>query len=165
MTHTLPTCLYLSVIRVSASASLHGEGGTLRSSESLSLVLRADSDTNIVLSTGQRLATVEIHLTLSKQWRTAQELDRDLTPDDVGFLVHNEGEHREPHVGGGALFLSSTAIANALLGVGTTGKVQFVLPSVPFSDKQTDPYVWGQGRPNKLRISHLDISISRDESS
>jgi hypothetical protein len=162
MTYALPTALYLSVLRVSANTSLHSDGGSLKSSESWSLVLRASPDTNVVLSTGQRLAAVDIHLTLSTKWRTAQELDRDLTPEDVGFLAHTEGERGEPFVHGGAL-LSSTAIVNALLGADTVGKVEIVLPTVPFEDKKNNPYVWGRNRPNMLRISHLEVSILRGE--
>jgi hypothetical protein len=122
------------------------------------LVLRAAPDTNIVLSTGQLLAAVDIHLSLSTKWRTAQELDPDLAPEDVGFLAHIEGERSEPFVHGSAL-LSGTKIVNALLGVGTVGKVKMVLPNVPFEDRKEHPYVWGRNRPRMLRIGHLEISV------
>ena len=162
MTYVFPTGLNLSVIRVSATVSLHVEGDAPRSSESFSLVLRASRETNIVLSTGQRLADVDIHFTLSTEWRNAQELDRDLTTDDVGFLTHSEGERGEPFVHGAALLLNTTVVAS-LLRVGMKGKVNVVLPTVPFSDGTDTPYVWGRSRPNTLRISHLGVSVVRDE--
>jgi hypothetical protein len=138
--------------------SLHVEADTPIASESFSLVLRASRDTNVVLSTGQRLADVDIHLTLSTKWRTAQALDRDLMIDDVGFLAHNEGERGAPFVHGGALLLNTTVVAS-LLCAGTTGKVRLVLPTVPFEKAKDAPYVWGRSRPNMLRISHLEVSV------
>ncbi len=157
MTYTIPTDLYLSVIRTSATMSLHMEGGTLRSEESFSLILRAAKDTNVVLSTGEKLADVDVHLTLSTKYRIAQELDRDLLIDDIGFLAHTEGELGRPFVHGSALLTNTTVVAS-LLSANTKGKVRLVLPSVPFEDGKDTPYVWGKNRPNMLRISHLYIS-------
>ena len=62
MTYTLPTDLYLSVDRTSATASTYVEDEAPKSSESWSLVLRASPDTNIVLSGWQRLADVDIQI-------------------------------------------------------------------------------------------------------
>ena len=162
MNLAFPTHLRLSVIQASATMSLHGEDGISKSSESFSLVLRATRDANIALSTGERLADVDVHLTLSTKWRTAQELDKDLTNEDVGFLAHTEGERGEPFVHGGAL-LSNTAVIAKLLSVGTDGTVTLVLPSVPITDKNDAPFEWGRNRPNMLRISHLEVSVLRGE--
>jgi len=157
-----PKYLRLSVVQAVATMSLHGEDGISNSSESFSLVLRATRDSDIALSTGERLANVDVHLTLSTKWRTAQELDRDLSNEDVGFLAHTEGERGEPFVHGGAL-LSNTTVIAALLSVGTHGTVTLVLPSVPITDKKDSPFVWGWNRPNMLRISHLEVSVLRGE--
>ncbi|UVS60028.1 MULTISPECIES: hypothetical protein [Nitrosomonas] len=97
--------------------SLHSESGNTISSESFSLVLRPAPDTNMVLSSGEQLGDIEIHLTLSTKWRTANELDRDLTDDDVGFLAHTQGERSEPFVHGAAL-LRDTTVVGALLSRG-----------------------------------------------
>jgi hypothetical protein len=163
MTYTIPTDLYLSVIRTSATMSLHMEGGTLRSEESFSLVLRASQGTNVVLSSGEKLADVDVHLTLSTKCRIAQELDRDLLIDDIGFLAHTEGELGKPFVHGCAL-LTDTAVVASLLSAGTKGRVSLVSPSVPFEDSKDTPYVWGKNRPNMLRISHLHVSVLCGES-
>ena len=157
MTYVFPTGLNLSVIRVSATVSLHVEGDAPRSSESFSLVLRASRETNIVLSTGQRLADVDIHFTLSTKWRTAQDLDRDLKINDVGFLAHIEGERGVPFVHGGALLLNTTVVAS-LLCSGTHGRMSLVLPTVPFEERRDVPHVWGTNRENILRIGHLQLS-------
>jgi hypothetical protein len=162
MTHLLPTDLHLSVVRASATNSLHIEADTPQSSDSFFLVLRTSRETNVVLSTGQRLADVDIHLTLSTKWHTAQEIDRDLAFDDVGFLAHSEGERGEPFVHGRALLLNTTIVAS-LLSSGTTGKVRLVLPTVPFDDNAEAPYVWEKSRPNRLRISNLEVSVLRGE--
>lgn len=156
-----PTHLRMSVVQASATMSLHGEGGILKSSESYSLVLRATGAANIVLSTGERLADVDVHLTLSTKWRTAQDLDKDLTNEDIGFLAHTEGEQGEPFLHGCAL-LSNTTVISALLS-GTDGTVTLVLPTVPIADKKDEPFEWGRNRPNMLRISNLDVSILRGE--
>lgn len=158
----LPTNLYLSVINASATTSLNAAGDTSKSSESWSLVLRSSPDTNIVLSTGHRLADIDIHFTLSTKWRTRQELDRDLAPDAVGFLSHNEGEQGEPFVHGEALLLNTTIVA-ALLSTGITGKVRMEIPTVPFVDGEKVPFVWGSNRPNMLHISHIEISVLRSD--
>jgi hypothetical protein len=163
MTYIIPTGISLSVIRTVAEISLCVEGDTPRSSERFDLVLRASSDTNIVLSTGHRLADVDIHLMLSTEWRTAQELDRDLTISDVGFLTHTLGERGEPFVHGIALlFNTNTAAVASLLYPGVSGKVRLGLPTVPFEDRKDAPYVWGRNRPYMLRISHLALSVIRD---
>lgn len=65
MTLAFPTNLNLSVMRISASTSLRVDQDTLKSAESWFLVLRAEDNSRIVLSTGERLAEVDIHLTLS----------------------------------------------------------------------------------------------------
>ena len=152
-----PTYLHLSVARASATMSLHSESGSAISSESFSLVLRAAPDTNVVLSSGEQLVDIEIHLTLSTRWRTANELDRDLTDDDVGFLAHTQGERGEPFIHGAAL-LRDTTVVGALLSRGTEGRVKLVLPSVPIKERTDAPFVWGTNRPNMLRISHLELS-------
>lgn len=161
MTYEFPACLYLPVVRASATMSLHSEGGAVRSSESFSLVLRAPHDANIVLSTGQQLAEIEIHLTLSIKWRTAHELDQDLAADDIGFLAHTEGDRGEPFVHG-AVLLSNTTVIAALLSGSVEGRVKLVLPSIPSHEKNA-PFVWGRNRPNMLRISHLEVSVIRTE--
>lgn len=142
--------------------SVHGENGILKASESFALVLRASHDTTIVLSTGESLAEVDVHLTLSTRWRTAPELDKDLTNEDVGFLAHTEGERGEPFVHGGAL-LSSTSVMAALLSAGAKGTITLVLPSVPIADSWAAQFVWGRNRPNMLRIGHLEVSVFRGD--
>lgn len=163
MQYALATDLYLSVVRVSATMSLHVEAEAPQSSESYSLVLRASRDTNIVLSTGQRLADIDIHLTLSTKWRAAHELDRDLTIDDVGFLAHTEGDRGEPFVHGAVLLLN-TAVVSSLLCAGTSGRVSLVLPAVPFEAKAEAPYIWEKNRPNMLRISNLEVTVLQGQS-
>ena len=158
MNLAFPTHLRLSVIQASATMSLHGEDGISKSSESFSLVLRATRDANIALSTGERLADVEIHLTLSTKWRTANELDQDLTNVDVGFLAHTKGERGEPFVHGVAL-LADTTVVGALLSKDTKGRVKLVLSSVPIGERTEAPFIWGTNRPNMLRISHLEVSV------
>lgn len=158
MTYIFPTYLHLSVVRASGTMSLDSESDSAISSESFSLVLRAAHDTNVVLSSGEQLADVEIHLTLSTKWRTANELDQDLTNDDVGFLAHTNGERGEPFVHGAAL-LADTTVVGALLAIGTEGRVKLVLSSVPIGERTEAPFVWGTNRPNMLRISHLEVSV------
>lgn len=160
MTYAFPIDVNLSVVQVSATMSLHAEGAAPVSSEAYSFVLRASNDTNIVLSTGQRLADIDIHLTLSTKWRDAHALDRNLMSDDVGFLAHSEGERGEPFVHGAALLIDTTLVAS-LLHAGAHGKIKIVLPTVPFSDRADTPYVWGTNRRNMLRISHLEVSVLR----
>lgn len=162
MNLAFPTHLRLSVVQASATMLLHGDEGISKSSESFSLVLRATRDANIALSTGELLADVDVHLTLSTKWRIAQELDKDLSTQDVGFLVHTEGERGEPFVHGGGL-LSDTAVVAALLSMNTDGTVTLVLPSVLITDKKDAPFVWGRNKSNMLRISHLEVSILRRE--
>lgn len=162
MNIVFPTHLRLLVVQASATMSLLGEDGISRSSESFSLVLRATHDTNVALSTGERLSDVDVHLTLSTKWRTPQELDKDLTNEDVGFLAHTEGERGEPFVHGGAL-LSNTTVVAALLSAGTDGTVTLVLPTVPITNKKEAPFVWGRNRLNMLRINHLEVSVHRGE--
>lgn len=157
------TYLHLSVVQASATMSLYNEDGVSRSSESFALVLRAAHNTNLVLSTGERLPDVEIHLTLSTKWLTAQDLDRDLANDDVGFLVHTEDERGGPFVHGAALLPNATVVAT-LLSAGAEGRVTLALsPSVISGDRGDTPFVWGKNRPNALHISHLDVSVLQRE--
>ena len=142
--------------------SLHVSSSAPCASESFSLVLRASRETNIVLSTGQQLADVDVHFTLFTKWKTGPDLDQDLENDDVGFLAHIEGERGAPFVHGGALLLSKTVVA-ALLCVGTHGKVKATLPTVPFENRKDAPYIWGTNKSNMLRISHLEISATRSK--
>jgi hypothetical protein len=142
--------------------SVNVEGGTTRCAESFALVLRSDSDTNIVLSTGESLSEVDVHLTLSTKWRTGPEIDEDLTDEDVGFLCHSEGEGNTPFVGGGALLLQTSILAS-LLAPGVSGTVKLTLPTVPFKQSNEPPYVWGHDRTHFLRVSHVEVSALRPE--
>ena len=162
MSLAFSTHLNLSVVQASASMSHLSEDGILKSSESFFLVLRATRDTNIALSTGEVLADVDIHLTLSTKWRTAQEIDKDLTIEDVGFLAHTEDERGKPFVHGCALLSNTTVIAK-LLSAGMDGTIKLLLSSVPISDRMGDPFVWGRHRPNMLRISYFEVSVLRRE--
>lgn len=126
-------------------------------------MLRASQDTNIVLSTGEKLADVDVNLTLSTKCRSAQEVDRELLIDDIGFLAHTEGEHGKPSVHGIVLLTNTTVVAS-LLSAGSKGWVRLALPSIPFEDSKDTPYVWGKNRPSMLRISHLEISALCGES-
>jgi hypothetical protein len=164
MSTGLPTYLFLFVVGKSATSSTFAEGSTIRTEESVSLVLRASRDSNIVLLGGTSISDVDIHLTLSNKWSTGPQLDRDLTLDDVGFLAHNDGERGMPFVHG-AVIVRSTAIVERLLSRDAKGRVQLVLPAVPFQSDAATPFVWGKGRSNMLRVSQVTVSILWDEQS
>jgi hypothetical protein len=157
MNYIISTNLFLSVVRSKATMSLSVGSGEPASSESFSLVLRAARDTNIVLSSGQRLNEFDIHFTFLSKCRNGPELDRDLSMDDVGFLTHAQGERGEPYIHGMALLINSRII-RLLLSPGVSGTVSLTLPTVPFSESTDRPYVWEKNRPNMLRINHIEIS-------
>ena len=130
--------------------------------ESIALVLRATSDANIRLVGGVPLASVDVHFTLSTRWRTPGELDRDLGPEDVGFLAHNLGPRNEPTVHGASVIVSSP-IAAVVANCSTQSYLELSLPTVPFSDDPNAPYVWGLQRDHMLRVSRLELKVMSSE--
>lgn len=157
MDENLSTDLLLTVTQVAAHMSVHSGNGEPTTSHSFSLVLRAIRNTNIALSSGVSLDDVDIHITLSTEWCTGPELDRDLSHNDVGYLAYTDGERDEPFIHGAA-FLKNSKIVRLLLTSGVTGIVNIILPTVPFSESPDEPYVWGKNRQNVLRISHFAVS-------
>lgn len=155
MAFVFPTTLYLSVVGVSANVRFESKGGHVRSSTTYSLTLRADRETRIMLSTGQPLQEVDVHLTLSSKWGTAASgLDIDLGEDQVGYLVHT-GDDSSPHVGGAAV-VDEVAILSSLLQPKTWGLVKLHLPSVPF-DVGSPPFVWQKARSHRLSIESIEV--------
>lgn len=158
MDRLFSTQLCLTVNRAAVRTSYYREDGTTKSLESFDLVLRAHGDTNIVLSSGELLADIEIHFTLSTKRQMPAELDRDLEDEDVGFLVHTEGERGEPLVHGAAL-LPDSGLAAALLPRAVDGTVTLILPAITPNAQTNTPFVWGKNRPHMLRIVRIDLSV------
>jgi len=156
------TLMPFTVISAAGTLSLVGGEGVQLSSEKYSLVLRVSSSSDIVLSTGERLGDVDIHLLLSPMYKIAKEIDEDLTIEDIGFIVHVE-ESGVPFIHGTALLQDSTVVAS-LLSKGTRGSgILFICEG---NSKQfKPPFVWGKYRQNMLHIRSLEICVTQAKES
>ncbi|MES9943407.1 MAG: hypothetical protein ABW080_00430 [Candidatus Thiodiazotropha sp.] len=157
MEYIISSSVSFNVLDISASMEMHIEEKAVVHYEEYQLILRAIKSTNIVLDSGKHLSDVDINLTLSSKFKSSKEIDRELTEDDLGFLAHIEDSDGSPFVHGTAPLIDRTVLQN-LFNKGTKGYVTIQLPTVPFEDDTTRPYVFKKNRPNMLRISGLSVS-------
>ena len=139
---------------------MHIENKEVVHYEEYRLILRAINCTNIILDSGEHLSEVDINFTLSSKYKSSKEINRELTEDDLGILVHIEDGDGSPFVHGKAPLIDRTVLQN-LFNKGTKGYVTIQLPTVPFEDDTTKPYVLKKNIPNMLRISGLSVSSLR----
>ena len=156
MTFSPPTTVRFTVLSAEAAAEIAAESGVVTSHETLSLVLRSSRDANMCLSSGLALCDIDVQVTLSSRWKAGVDLDRDLKPEDVGFLVHTAGENGESRVHGGAIIMPSALLA-AIVADADDVRIDMVLASVPYSDDQLQPFVWGRNRGCMLPINRIEV--------
>ena len=160
MSISFPMHVSFTVVGVTVSEYSNMDEGNLCSGQDFTLALRADDRTKIRLSSGELLKDVDVKLKLSSKWKTPEEVDRELQPQDIGFL-HNSCETDSPSVHGAAIWPSGL-LPSALLQGSVKGLVSLTLSSVPTVLDREDPFIWSCGRPHFIRISDISVSAIRD---
>ena len=159
MTYLVPSTVRFVVVRASATVEARAPQSPIACYESLALVLRAEPDTSIRLTSDVPLPSVDVHFTLSTKWCIQRNLDLDLESEDIGFLAHTLGTKSEPLVHGAAMFAPSP-LAALILRSGHRAHLDLVLPTAPFAGNPAKPYAWGLNRQHMLRISRLELGTT-----
>ena len=155
----------MNVLFTVVSASVTDESSmveeNLHTERRFRLVLRADDRTMIHLSSGESLSEIDVHFILSSDWKTPRDVDRELQPQDIGFLAHNKSQNDPPLVHGAAIW-PSEFLPGTLLQSSVKGYVSLTLSSVPQVLDHEKPFIWSCGRLHSIRISHISVSAVRD---
>jgi len=151
-----------NIIDISASMQLHIENEAVVPYEEYKLTLCATKNTNIVLDSGKHLSEVKVNFTLSSKFKAAQEIDRELTANDLGFLIHTQESNGIPSVHGLVPLFDRSVLQNLFV-QNAKGYITIDLPTVPFEDDKSKPFIWGKNRQNVLRINGLSVSSLRNQ--
>ena len=162
MTIHIPMLVSFRVLHASMSSELAMRDGAPRSNHGLYLVLLAERNTKICLSSGDPLSEVELHFSLSSKWRTPIDLDCDLTAHDVGFLSHNQEPNGKAFVHGSALW-PDEPLPQYLLSEHLRRNAQFTIASLPTLSDSSPPHSWATGREHFLRLSSVQFSAVQGE--
>jgi len=162
MTIQIPMLVSFRVLRASMSSDLEMRDGAPRLSHGLYLVLLAERDTKIQLSSGEPLSEIELHFSVSSKWRTTTELDSDLTAPDVGFLSHNKESNGKAFVHGAALW-PDEPLPQYLLAEHLRRNARFSISSLSTLSDSSPPHSWATGREHFLRLSSLQFSVIQGE--
>lgn len=154
-----PVLVLFDVVRASMTDTLHNCDGNFEIEKKFNLVLRAEQQTPILLSSGEPLSEVDVHLSLSTRWRNPDDLD--LSADDAGFLTYSDSGYGGEHIGG-ALIWPIETFPKALLANGVTGLVSLSLSTVPTIIDGCEPFVWNSGKLRRLKIASASISTVRE---
>lgn len=147
------------VVRASMTDTLHNCDENFEIEQKFNFVLRAEQQTLILLSSGESLSEVDVHLSLSTRWRKPDDLD--LSADDAGFLTYCDNGYGGKHIGG-ALIWPIEIFPKALLANGATGLVSLSLSTIPTIIGGCEPFVWNSGKLGRLKIASASISTVRD---
>lgn len=161
MSIQIPMLATFNIVGASVVQEVICHEGHYTTERKYGLVLRA-REGKIRLTTGESLKNVDVHFTLSSRWRAPQELDRDLKPEDVGFLFHSPPESPGglPFIHGACIW-PSEPLPEALFSGTTQGTVGLTLSSVPQVPDQEEPFTWSCFRPHMIRIASVWVSVAR----
>lgn len=162
MTIQFPMLVSFRILRASMSSDIEVHDGLPCAITSLSLVLLADRDTKIHLSSGEPLPETEIHFSISSKWRTPAELGRDLTANDVGFLCHTRESNGKAFVHGASVW-PNEFLPQYLLAENLSCNAQFTIASLSTILESSPSYSWGTNREHVLRLSSVRFSASQRE--
>lgn len=156
-----PLLVNFSVVSVSVSDEITISNALPTTRRRLSLVLRARIDTEIQLSSGELLESMDIHLSLVAGLASAQELATELTEEDIGFLIHTTSTYEPPFIHGAVLW-PDVLLPYHLLAKGLRANVLLTISSLPQLLNHEEPHVWQSGRKELLRISSYSIGCAND---
>lgn len=164
MSALVPLIANFDVVSGSASDEVTPAQGGLIVRRRLSLVLRAYADTEIQLVNGEPLSSIQTHLTLASDFKSGPELERELTPEDVGFMVQTAQTNGAPFVHGIVVWPDDgETLPYYLLSPGIAGRVQLTIASLAQRLDYENPDVWETGRKAFLRLSSYSISCTNGE--
>ncbi len=163
MTAHFPMHISFRILGASMSSELEVRDGQTLAYSSLKLILLADSDTKIQLSSGEPLSDIEVNLTVSSRWHTPTELDKDLTSYDVGFLCHTRESNGKAFVHG-ALLWPDEPLPQYLLSENMNRRAQLVISSLPTLFDPSPAHSWGESRKHFLHVSSANFSSAQIES-
>lgn len=162
MTIQIPMLASFRVLRASMSCDLEMRDGAPCLNHGLHLILLAERNTRIQLSSGESLSEVELHFSVSTKWRTTTELDAGLTAHDVGFLSHNQVSNGKAFVHGAALW-PNEQLPQYLLAEQLKRNAHFSIASLPTLSDSSPPHSWATGREHFLRLSSVQFSVCQGE--
>ena len=151
-----------AVVSASASEEITAANGTMATRRRLSLVLRAGGDTELELSSGEHLSTIDTHLTLVAGLASLHELGAELMEEDLGFLLHSASGSEPPFVHG-AVAWSAESLPYYLLTQGLRINVLLTISSLPRLLDYDEPHIWESGRKALLRIAAYTISCTNEQ--
>jgi hypothetical protein len=155
-----PLVVNFTVVSVSTTDEVFAKEGHLSGTRRLACVLRADSSTEIVLSSGEKLSAVETHISLTGGIASAGELARELSNEEVGYLIHSARSGEPPFVHG-AMLWPGVELPHYLLSAGLESTVQLTLSSLPMPGAHEPPHSWVPGRGNLIRVGSFTLSCVR----
>lgn len=153
-----PMLVLFEVMHVSMTDTLQHSDGNFEVEQKFNLVLRAEKRTKILLSSGEPLSEVDVHLTLSTRWKKPDDLE--MSAADAGYLSYSDGGYGE-HVGG-ALAWPIDTFPITLLANGAKGLVSLSFSTVPTIIDGSEPFVWNSGKLGCLKIASASISTVRE---
>lgn len=159
MSAFIPLIANFTVTSASTSSSIEVAESTLKRDRRLSLVLRADEDTEIEVVGFGPLSEIDVHLTLIADLSAANKVHKSLTGNDIGFMVR-VGDQNKPFIHGGIAWIDFD-LPYFLLQPNRGRMVQLVILNVPTAGPGERSYQWLSGHNNMLRISSVTAS-SRD---
>lgn len=157
-----PMLATFTLTRTALTYELASRHGVLVREQRLSFVLRADSGTQIRLSSGEALEHIDIDFSMYSRWKKPEDLNGNLTPADVGYLFYHGAETQggKPKIHGAALWLwPIDFVPEAFLSNMENRAVHFMFGSTPTILADQEPFIWLPGKPHIIRISEISFSL------
>lgn len=155
MSVLIPMTLYFEVERLSESIDFTIENGDQIINRRFNLVLRPELESKIKLDSGKSLSCFDVHLTLFTKFKKPEELDADLTTDEIGYLCNTE-ENRKPILSGGVIW-PLDSLPWGMTSVNTVGRVHLTISNLEVIPEYAPPFVWGKNRQNALHIKAIQL--------
>ena len=113
----------------------------------------------IQLSSGEALSSLDVHLTLIAGATRSSDIARELSKDELGFLVHVKSKDEPPFVHG-AVAWPLGPLPYHLLNPDLRTNVLLTISSLPQLLDYEEPHVWQPGRDAMLRVAAFTIGCS-----
>jgi hypothetical protein len=158
----LPMTINFTISNVSASSELDGTKSVPTLVHRLSFIAHASDDTDIVLSDGTPMSSHQVHMQLISGLSSVEQLDRNLTSTDVGFLINvKQSTEKDPFIHG-AIFWPGP-LPYHLLQPGLGKHLRLTIEDMPDNGPWGEPVTWEAGRDHSLRISELSLGCFPSE--
>ena len=154
----IPFIAYFNVLAAGASDEIIPTNGKVTSTRRMSLTIEAEPGTQIVLSTGERLSTTEICITLVTPSEFSKfSADADLSSGDVGYLVHTDhGVH-------GTVLWPHDWLPYYLLSPDLKTTVSMSFSALAAVGETAAPFFWQKDREHVLRIAFFSIGCAQEQ--